>query len=267
MRKLVILILASVMLFACGSKGQAISFDSENIISNEELITYIKNPSSADKGKSVKFGAKVSNDVGIEKDKHYYQLTLDPKNYDLDLIIDISEDQELNVDEYVIVEGVIGGEFKGENMLGGLVTNLFVSSTTVKKSSFIDAIAPAKETININQSLEQNGVEITVNKLEISDIDSRLYVEIVNNSSSTISIYSFNVKIVANGKNYSEEYSFTEDYPEIDSELAPNTNTSGIITYVPLDVESLSDFTIIFDRPYANDWNIDFEDYIFSIKK
>lgn len=267
MKKIILVIFSLFLLTSCGSSTDNLTFDTANLLTREELVTYVKNPSDEAKGKSTVFGAQISNDVGEEGDKHYYQVMLDPENYDLNIIIDVPKDQKLNIDQYILVEGVIAGDFKGENLLGGVVTNLYVETNSVKESSFIDAIAPALETININQTKSQHGVDIIIDKIEISNIDTRLFVEINNNSKEKISIYSFNFKLVAGGKNYSEEFMYHDEYDNIDTDLAPNTSTSGIITYLPLSIEELSNFIIMIDSPYSDNWELNFEDYIFEITK
>lgn len=267
MKKVILVISILFILVGCGSNGHDLTFDESNLISHEKLVENIKNPSKEDVGKSVAFGAMVNNDVGEEGDKHYYQLTLDPVNYELDVMIGVPKDQKLDTNQYVLVEGVIVGVFKGENVLGGEVVNLQITTESVKNSTFIEAIAPAIETVEINQTKDQHGVEILINKIELSEIDTRMYVEINNNSSDKVSIYSFDFKLVAGGKNYSEEFTLHSEYPDIDTDLAPNTSTSGIISFVPINTDDLSNFIIMVDSPYSENWELNFEDYVFEVVK
>lgn len=103
-------------------------------------------------------------------------------------------------------------------------------------------------------------------KLEFSEYDTRLYIKIENNSDSNVSLYSFDITMVIDGKNYIEEYSYYGDYPEIDSELTPNTHTEGIIAFKPLNFNDISKIRIIIDSPYSDNWDIEFQNYVFDFE-
>lgn len=259
MKRIVLILI--IMLIGCGEKTDG--FNSKNIITREELLESINNPTEDDKGKSTVFGAQVAYDVGQDKDRHYYVVMLDPENYDHMFIIDVPKEEG----DYIIVEGVISGTFKGENMVGGPVTNLAVTSDNVEDSTYFDAIAPAIETIVINQTKSQNDLDITLEKIEISEVDTRLYVEVVNNSEDNVSIYPSDFTIVAGGKNYTEEYMFNDNYVDIDNKLAANTSTKGMIAYKPIAIESIEEFLIMVESPYSDNWDIDFEDFVLGVSK
>ncbi len=93
-----------------------------------------------------------------------------------------------------------------------------------------------------------------------------MHVEINNNSNDKVSIYSFSFKIIANGKNYEEEYNYNLEHEEIDSDLSPITITSGTIGYKAMDFDSIDSIQVIVEAPFSDNWDVDLTDYIFDMK-
>ncbi|HDX9580272.1 TPA: hypothetical protein ROX88_003905 [Bacillus pseudomycoides] len=65
---------------------------------------------------------------------------------------------------------------KGENMVGGKITAPVVKAKSATKAEYKDAFSPTKKAIDVNQKVSQNGYDITVNKIEIADEETRVYV-------------------------------------------------------------------------------------------
>lgn len=267
-KNLIILLLILLFVAGCAEQKDKYSFDSEKIVDENEFNSYVISPASDKaKGKSVKFGAEVFNVVDVDDGYSYYQIYSDPINHDgiVMLLVDKNEDNFKERD-IIQVEGVIVGEYSGENLMGGKISSLAVRADNAQKSTFSEAIAPSLKTIEVNQKQTQNDFDIEIERIEFSEFETRLYLNATNNSKNKVSLYSFDVKVIASGKNYTEEGNFTADYPEIDSELSPNTSTEGIISYKPIEFDGLSNIEVIIEAPYSDDWEVKFEDYTFSIE-
>ena len=72
-------------------------------------------------------------------------------------------------------------------------------------------------------------------KVELAETETRVYVSITNNGTDTFDMYSFNAKLIQNGKQYEEEANYEADYPEIQNDLSIGVTTEGIITFPPIE--------------------------------
>src|SRR5690606_35554502 len=91
----------------------------------------------------------------------------------------------------------------------------------IKKSNYIEAVSPPIQTVEVNEKIDQSGFVVQVNKLEIAENETRLYVTITNESNTNINVYTYSAKLIQNGKQLEYEPNFDADYPEPQSELLP----------------------------------------------
>lgn len=257
-----------ILVWCGGNSKPGLEFSKENVVETEDFERMIiSSDTKEDIGKSVSFGGQVFNEVDTKDGCNYYQIYTDPINYGGTVMTGVPEELgKLKENQIILIDGVVVGSSTGTNLMGGEFSNLLISVVKVEESTFSEAIAPSLKKISINQTQEQNGVSVTIEKIEFSTAGTRLYVDIKNDSSSKISVYSFDFNLVSGGKNYTEEYIYGTDYLEIDSSLAPNTSTSGIVVFPVMEYQSVKDMIINFEAPYADDYNLDFEDYNFTVE-
>lgn len=171
------------------------------------------------------------------------------------------KDFKVNVDDYLKVVGIVGDTFTGENALGGEVTAPTITASEYEVVSYQDALAPATKSIDVNDTQTQYGYSVTVQKVEFSERETRIYVKVENQGSSKISIYGFNAKVSQNGKQYGTQDNWDAGYPEIQSELLAGNTTEGIIVFPVLEK---GDFSITFEG-YSENWEEDIKPYTFNI--
>ena len=246
------------------SAGQASSIVSEAPAElTEAEIDQLYTDPGAFQGRRVTLTGRVFQSPEKDGNVMYFQIFTDIENSDRNTIIAYQSDESLvAVDDYVRVTGVVQGEDKGYNVFGGMISAPRILADSIEVISYIDAAAPtikAVEPDGITQ--DQYGYSITVNKVEFAEQETRIYVTIQNNGSSAFSVYSFNTKIVQNGKQYEEEMNFNADYPEIQTDLQPGVSTEGVIVFPAIDQ---SDFQIIFEG-YSENWDESIESYTFDI--
>lgn len=214
----------------------------------------------AHKGARVEIVGRILGDVERDADGIYFQMFADPKNSEWNTIVAYAGKVDLKPDDFVRVTGEVTGQFKGENAFGAEITAVQVVADSVEKTDATAAGAPPTKTVAVNKSSDQHGLTITVEKIEYTTEDTRVYVTVKNGTKSNASFYSFNAKAVQ-GSSQSDAESFN-DYPEVQSELLPGVSSSGVIAFGKLD--ETKELKLVFEGS-TDDWDLDFEPYQFSI--
>lgn len=185
----------------------------------------------------------------------------DVDNYDDDMIVVLyGEDINVDVGDYIKYTGIVMSSRQVKSF-GYLNYRLGVRTTSWSESNYIDCVRPTLDTIDINQTQEQFGYVINIEKMEFADKESRLYLSIENNGSDKFSVYDFNVVISQNNKQYDGIYNYDAEYPKIQSELLVGNKTEGIIAYEPLSNDL---FTITIDA-YSENWDEHLEPFVFVV--
>lgn len=220
-------------------------------INNEEIIyldsTDIENAySSPDKykGKYMEISGKVFGEPEIEDGYVYFQMYADPENYQKNTIVACKQPNfSITEDSYLKLCGEIQGAYEYENYFGGTLQALLISAVSIEESSYMDSVCPTQKEIQVNTTLEQNGYKITIEKIEFAETETRVYLNVANNGASKFYFYEFNTRLVQNGTQYEKQYtSYEAGYPELQSELLVGTQTSGIIVYPPIDMNTSFEF-------------------------
>ncbi|PID23335.1 hypothetical protein [Sporosarcina sp. P7] len=207
------------------------------MLAAEDFDKMYSNPKNY-KNYGVNYIGKVMNVPEKDDDGIYLQVYAKPENYEQNTVV-FYPDASLSVsdEDYVKITGVVRDQFKGENMMGAELTMPMIEATELEVISYTDAMAPTLRTIEVNETKEQHGYEMTVEKIELSEKQTRIFFTIKNNSSEKISFYSFNSKLVAGGKQLETEDDYESDLKEPQSDILPGTSTSGVVLYPPLGEE------------------------------
>ena len=131
----------------------------------------------------------------------------------------------------------------------------------------MDAVVPTvSEIIPEDASLDQNGVIISVDKIEFAEKETRVYITEQNNSGETFNLYSFNAVILQDGQQIEPDSSsmsrYNGDYPEVSSDLRSGATSSGVIIFPAMDSSIGFTFEI---EGHSDDFHMDFEPYRFDI--
>lgn len=219
---------------------------------------------NAHKGATVEFVGRVF--VAPEKDAKgvYLQVYADPRNLDWNTLV-MYPDPSASVkrDDYVHITGVVQGEFTGTNLMGGTVTAPMVMAETLEVVDALAAAPAAVRTAELEETQEQNGISITVHRVEFADEETRVLITVANGSDSKASFYSFNSKAVQGDAQYDADYGFGVDYPEVNSELLPGVKSKGVLLFPPMDPRQ--ELTLYLEAGSDN-WELDFEPYVFVVE-
>lgn len=260
MKKILGLALSLIMVFAlvsCG--GEEVTNTSP--ISDSEIDQLFTSPDDF-KGRTFEFIGKV---LSVEKDSDMIavQAYYDIENYDKNVII-FSEDTSLKIseDDYISVKGSVKGEFSGENVFGGKVTAPTIEAISIEVVDYQTAVAPTRKELTVDKTVKQLGYSVTIDKVEFADSETRIYVTVTNNGSDLFSLYSFDAKLVQDGKQIEVQDNYDAEYPEIISELKVGASTSGIVCFPAIEQK---DFTVSFSA-YSENWEEEINDFEFNIK-
>ncbi|MCY7883676.1 DUF4352 domain-containing protein [Bacillus spizizenii] len=203
-------------------------------------------------------------DVEQDDDGTYLQGYNNPEKLSKNTLI-MSDDSDLDIkdDDIIHVVGTVKDKYDGENALGGSVSAPRIIADSIEKSDYATAFAPAKKTINVDKTQNQHGFALTLQKVELAEKETRLYVKIENKSQDEISFYDFNAKIIADNKQL-ERKDDLSSYPKIQSEILPEVNTEGVIVFPKIEsktakiiLEGSSENYDITINPFTFEVNLD----------
>lgn len=271
MKKRMLLILASAIALSvvgCGGgtapTGQIQEENTEEkieYVEESEIPNVFSNPEKY-KGKYIKLSGKIFNGPDVEDGYAGYQAWHDVENSDNDFVF-LSKDDSFKTDDYILVDGKISGAFEGENMMGAEITSPLIDVVKIEKLSYIDAVSPTiKELTSSTGEINQHDCIVKIDKVELAENETRVYITATNNSDQKFNIYSFNTKIIQGSTQFEEETNFDADYQELQSELLPGTSSSGIISFPAIDQNA--SFQVYAEGQNEN-YDLDFVPYVFDI--
>lgn len=260
-RKTLALLLGLVMVFGLVACSSTPAENDQPPMTAEEIQKMHADPDSY-KGRELTIYGKLLGTPEKDNDGIYFQMYCDPVNYAQSVVVGYGDPSlALPADCYVKVTGTVDGKFEAENMLGGTVTGARIIATSVEESNYVDAVAPTLKSTEVNQTQEQFGYSVTIQKVEFAGKETRIYLCVTNNGSDKFSLYSFNAKILQNGTQYSEAMNYDAGYPEIEDELLVGATTEGVICFPALEQAT---FQLSLEA-YSNNWQETIEPFVFDI--
>jgi hypothetical protein len=253
-----IVIIACLSLSSCG--GGSGSAPAEPLSASEVQQLYTS-PKQF-KGRPVELTGSAFS-VERDGDGVYFQMWQDIKNSENNTIVAYADPEfELSSGDFVKVIGVVKDEFKGTNAFGATITAPAIKAESVEVLSYIDVMAPTlREVVPEPNVIDQHGYRVTIDKIEFSKPETRVYVKVENNGADKFSLYSFNSLIIQDGRQYEEQDNWDADYPRVQSSLSAGVTTEGIICFPPL---SESNFKIILEGR-SDDWMLKFAPYEYEV--
>ena len=267
-KRLLALLLCGVMAFGISACGSGISSNSSG--SGEEKV-YVKesefdelftNPDQF-KGKYVFLTGQLLDAPEKNGNTVTLQAWYDTKNYSQNFIVYTNEtDESFSSNDYIIVDGIVDGELKGENYFGEEVTAPLITDAKVTKSTYKDVVAPTVSEILPNATAEQKGFTVSVEKVEYSDVETRVYMTVANNTNESISFGAYDIKILLDNKQINIDNAsssmYDGNYPELSYDIAAGASTSGVLVF-PI-IEQGQDFQIIVPDIFSDNYEEEFSD-------
>ncbi|MCP3738497.1 DUF4352 domain-containing protein [Rossellomorea sp. BNER] len=236
---------------------------SKGVVALEDFDKMYSDP-TAYKGHSVEFTGKIFAEPEKDSDGTYIQVFAKPENSEQNIIVGIKDpDFKVQMDDYVKVNGIVKDTFEGENLMGGTIDAPVIEADSIEVVDYITAVSPTIKTIEVNQELEQHGYVVQVQKIELAENQTRVYLKVLNNSDTPISFYAHDAKLIVGNKQLEEEYLYETGLPEIQSDILAGVESEGVITYPAIDPNTK---TIKFHAEgYSENYDITIEPFTFDI--
>lgn len=191
-----------------------------------------------------------------------FQMFADPENMEWNTVVVSEGDVEPEAEDYVRVLGTVDGSFEGENAFGASVVAPRIAASDVEIISAAEALDPARKTLQLSDTQEDQGFSITLNKLEFAENTTRVYVTAENGTGDPVSFYGFDSKIIQGTKQLDQEEPFEYDLAEPQSDLNPGVQTEGAMVFGPVD--PAQPFQIQFEW-YSENFNITANPIVFEV--
>ena len=127
--------------------------------------------------------------------------------------------------------------------------------------TYIEAVSPTIKTVEINEIQSQNGYEVTMNKIEFAEDETRLYITVKNNGNSVFHLYKFNIVILQDENQFNYQASFDSNYPELNEYLYVGAKTEGIIILPNMEIADLK----IIAKGTSDNYNEKFQDFVWNV--
>jgi hypothetical protein len=152
---------------------------------------------------------------------------------------------------------------EGTNAFGATLRVPRVVATKVEPVSREDVLAPALKKYEVNRPVGQHGLVITLNRIELAERETRVYVKAVNQSPEKASVTTYGAKIVQGSRQLERKSVFDSNYPDMPGDLLAGVEAEAVIMFDALnpseplrfvwDGPRLSNFCLTF-RPY--EWTV-----------
>ncbi|GAB3049293.1 DUF4352 domain-containing protein [Virgibacillus ainsalahensis] len=219
---------------------------------------------AAYQNQEVEFTGKVFIEPERDADGTYIQVYAKPENHEQNIIVGIEDSNlEVSMDDYVKVTGVVMDQFEGENLMGGTLAVPVVYASSVETVDYITAVSPTLKTIEVNEEINQHGFAVEVQKIELAENQTRVYVKVTNNTDDNVSLYEHSTYLILGNQQLETEYNYESDLPELQSEILPGVEAEGVLQFPAID-EATETFTFRADGSAYN-YDLDIEPFIFNI--
>ena len=270
-KKLMALLLCSVtavMLAACGSSNEGSTSEEKVYLEDSQIQQLFTDPEQF-KGKYAKLsGVLLANPEADSDGSMALQIFYDTQNYDQNFIVYTDNaDASLKSGDYVKVDGKVRGKFTGQNAMGAEISIPAIENAAVTKSTYMDVVAPTTAALEPNVSAEQHGITASVDKVEYSDLETRVYMTVKNDSSDNVSLDVYGIKLIMDGQQIAQDdnsvSSFNGNYAELNYDIAAGASSSGILVFPS--IEQKKDFQVVLSNVISDNYELDFDTYTLNI--
>ncbi len=231
-------------------------------LSGKEIKPMYSNPKEFEH-RCVEIVGRVFTEPEYDEDGVYLQIWGDVKNSSNSAIIYIQDrDFEVAEDDYIHIVGIVAGDFTGTNAFGGDITVPTIAARSYEVLDYKDAVAPTLKEYELNEAQTQHGYSITLQKVELAESETRVYVKVDNQGTDSFNVYSFNAKLIQNGKQFEEQSNWEADYPEVQTDLLVGNSTEGIIAFPAIGDGAFS----VMLEGRSDNWHEDFDPFTFTIE-
>ena len=274
MRKIlsVIGILSLLLVSACGGNDSAetnaeekeAEAKVEGVVAQEEFDHMYSNPKDY-KGYEVEFTGQVFVEPERDEEGTYLQVYAKPEDYEQNVLVAFNEsDFDVKIDDYVKIAGIVEDEFEGENMMGGAVNAPLVEANAIEVVDYITAVSPTVKEIEVDETMDQHGMEVNVQKIEIAEEETRVYINVANNTDDTVYFDTYSTKLVTGSNQLESTDNFESDLPEVQYDILSGVESEGVLTFPAIDENT--DSLTLHAEGHSDDYELDFDPFVFEVE-
>lgn len=262
MRKSILVAVLCLIVLVAGCSNQSVQSTSTEVLNNSDVAQMLSE-SGKYEGAAVELTGRVFVNPERNSDMIAIQMFMDPKSSSGNVIVQYSKpDCQVKKDDYIKVTGTFEKVFEGQNAFGAKISAPLVKAANIEIVSYEEVMAPTIKEIQSGQTIDQMGLVIKVEKIEIASEETRVYVNVKNNTANKAYISIYDAKMVQNGKQFKRQDNYLAKYPQLPYDMLANVEASGIIVFEPIDAKSkTASFQI---EAHSDDYSAKFNPYIFT---
>ena len=143
-----------------------------------------------------------------------------------------------------------------------------IVDATVTKGSYMEIVVPTIAEISPAVSQDQNGIVVTVDKVEYAENETRVYVTINNGTDYNFSCGTYSAKLLIDGKqidqdNMSQTLYNSPELTELSYEVMAGTSSSGTLIFPA--IEQGVAFQFILPDAYSDNYDLMFTNYMIDV--
>ena len=259
---LVVIIAIGVSVIFLLNRNTKPKLDTEGSPIFVELTDEVYTNAAKYKGYYINIKGQVFQVVGDDGNSKSIQVWLDPETCEQNIIIHYTSGIALKQGDYISCSGYIDSVEKYKNTFGATMYAPVVRSSDLTQTTYIDVMAPTTATItpeNLNQ--EKYGYSISVDKVEFSKKETRVYLTAKNNGSAKL--YFGDAVIVQDGKQYEEINNFEAEYTEVPFEIVKGVSSSGIVLFPAIEENAF----VLTIGVHSDNYDEEIDEFVFIISK
>lgn len=213
-------------------------------------------------GRKVELVGQVFGGPEYDESGVYFQMMSDLENYSQNTVVGcLDPELILENQQYVKILGVIVNVAEGENMKGEKLIAPMIRADELEILSYQEAVVPTIATATaVTDTLNQAGYEVTIQRVELAEEETRVYISVENNGKSEFSVHSFDTIILQDDVQYSCELNYSANYPTLPFSVKAGTRAEGIMTFPA--IKEMPFKVLVKGSIY--DWTENLETYVFE---
>lgn len=248
----------SMMLVMCISGCSSTPADTSRIKSSE-IEDVFQNPDSYVDRKITVLG-QVIDECEDSGDHYTFKIYQDVENKSN--VVVVEGDSAPSKGEYVKVDGVVSGTQSVYNNFGVAHDVLKIKDAHVIKSAPQEAANPTQNSVSVNQEVKHGSVTITLDKIEYSREETRVYLTVLNNSPYDFNLWTFKCVAAQGSKKFtSQDNPAYSDLVDLKEAIPTTHSAKGFIVFGPMEKDTETKFLIKGDLD-TNKESV--EDFVFT---
>ncbi len=215
------------------------------------------------KGASVLVYGKIFLDPQVSSDNIAFQMYTNSDATSGNTIVVGPSTLRVKQGDYVRVEGKIYDMFEGTNAFGATLSVPRIAATKVDIVSREQVVAPATKTIAITKAINQSGLVITLERVELANQETRFYVKVENQSTEKASVYTFDAALLQGTKQLKTKMIFDSGYPDLPSDMLPGVEAETVLVFDA--VQPSGSLKFIWDGPRLQNYSLNFKPYQWDV--